>query len=376
MIGYPLDSHVEFDTDGTPKYDRAISSAPLRKLYNQLFSDGVMPNPSTNLQVSAGEGMNVIVQPGFALCNGCLKLEEMQRTLAVQASDALYDRIDTVVLRLNDNDDARICDLYIVKGVPTTSPVRPTLQRTESIFELGLADLFIAKNSTAVSNQRITDTRYETERCGIISSISQFDTTTLYQQIQADLAGFKENEQAQFIEWFTHIKTELDGDVAGNLQNQIDELKVGDTQNNTVSFECLDALDSEDAPLEWTDVDLLESGQGHKTIFGKISAMFKNVRYLKKRTDEIKSNLTDLKPSQGTGYVYIADTISTMMPYPNCESKTITLTKVKRGSDGEEIGVARFNVGRRATGFFIYCNDETAINACNNKMIYIEFTAL
>lgn len=224
MIGYPFDSHVTFENDGTPVYDRAITSAPLRKLYKKLFSDGVMPNPSSNMQVSAGDGMNVIVSPGFAMCNGCLKLEEAQRTLAVQASSATYDRIDTVVLRLNDNDSDRICDFYILEGTPATSPVRPTLTRTESIWELGLADLFIAKNSTVISNQRITDTRYETERCGVVSSVSEFDTTTLYQQVQADLAGFKAEEQADFIAWFEEIKGQLSEDAAGNLQNQIGTL--------------------------------------------------------------------------------------------------------------------------------------------------------
>ena len=168
MIGFPIDSHVTFDADGTPEYDRAVTSAPLRKLIKSLCSDGVLPNPSTNLQVSSGTGMTVVVNRGFANCNGCLKLEETKRTLAVQASNATYDRIDTVVVRLNDNDSERICDLYIKEGVPATSPVRPSLTRSASIWELGLADLFVAKNSTAISNQRITDTRYESARCGVI----------------------------------------------------------------------------------------------------------------------------------------------------------------------------------------------------------------
>ena len=215
---------MTYEADGTPVWDRAITSAPLRKLYNSLFSDGVLPNPSTNLQVSAGNGMNVLVQPGFAICNGCLKLEESQRTLAVQAADTTYDRIDTVVLRLNDNDSERICDLYIVQGVPATSPIRPTLTRDESVWELGLADLYIVKKSTETSNQRITDTRYEKERCGIISSISEFDTTTLYQQVQEDLSGFKTKEQAEFLAWFKNIKGQLSEDAAGNLQVQIDEI--------------------------------------------------------------------------------------------------------------------------------------------------------
>lgn len=168
--------------------------------------------------------MNVLVHPGFAICNGCLKLEESQRTLAVQAADATYDRIDTVVLRLNDNDSERICDLYIVQGVPATSPIRPTLTRDESVWELGLADLYIVKNSTETSNQRITDTRYESERCGIISSVSKFDTTTLYQQIQDDLKNFQGEEQAKFLAWFENIKGRLSEDAAGNLQLQIDAI--------------------------------------------------------------------------------------------------------------------------------------------------------
>ena len=136
--------------------DRAIR--PHLRTVKSMFSDGVLPNPSANMKVSAGSGMNVVVSPGFATCGGCMKLEENSRTLAIQASSATYDRIDTVVLRLNDNDSERICDFYIVQGVPATSPVRPTLTRTESVWELGLADLFIASNSTAISNARIKDT--------------------------------------------------------------------------------------------------------------------------------------------------------------------------------------------------------------------------
>ena len=230
MIGFPFDSHVTFESDGTPVYDRAITSAPLRKLIAKLLTDGVLPNPSTNLQVEAGSGMNVIVNPGFAICAGGLKLEENQRTLAIQAADSNYDRIDTVVLRWNDNDSERICDLYIVEGTPAASPVRPALTRTESIWELGLADLFINKNSSAISNQRITDTRYETARCGVISEISEFDTTTLYQQVQADLAGFKASEQADFITWFNDIKGQLSEDAAGNLQKQIGTLEALKTE--------------------------------------------------------------------------------------------------------------------------------------------------
>lgn len=294
MIGFPFDSHVTFESDGTPVYDRAITSAPLRKLIAKLLTDGILPNPSTNLQVEAGSGMNVVVNPGFAICAGGLKLEENQRTLAIQAADSNYDRIDTVVLRWNDNDSERICDLYIVEGIPAASPLRPELTRTESIWELGLADLFVNKNSSAISNQRITDTRYETARCGIISAISEFDTTTLYQQVQADLAGFKASEQADFITWFNDIKGQLSEDAAGNLQKQIGTLESLKTEvkNNLVNALnwVVDKTSGVIAKLGSADISKIGDG----TVTG---AIVNN----KEAIEDVSQSLTNLKnPAKGT----------------------------------------------------------------------------
>lgn len=293
MIGFPFDSHVTFESDGTPVYDRAITSAPLRKLIAKLLTDGVLPNPSTNLQVEAGSGMNVVVNHGFAICAGGLKLEENQRTLAIQAADSNYDRIDTVVLRWNDNDSERICDLYIVEGIPAASPLRPKLTRTESIWELGLADLFVNKNSSAISNQRITDTRYETARCGIISAISEFDTTTLYQQVQADLAGFKASEQADFITWFNDIKGQLSEDAAGNLQKQIGTLEALKTEvkNNLVNALnwVVDKTSGVIAKLGSADISKIGDG----TVTG---AIVNN----KEAIEDVNRSLTNLNDSKKT----------------------------------------------------------------------------
>ena len=74
MIGFPFDSQVTYENDGTPVFDRAITSAPLRQLIKKMLSNGVLPNPSTNLQVQPGTGMNVIVNPGFAVIEGGLNM--------------------------------------------------------------------------------------------------------------------------------------------------------------------------------------------------------------------------------------------------------------------------------------------------------------
>lgn len=221
MIGYPLDSHVEFDENNIPVYDRAVTSAPLRKLIKKLFSDGIMPNVSTNMQVSAGTGLTVVVDRGFAICNGCLKLEEDKTQLKLDAGDTTYDRIDTVVLRLDDNDAARSCEFAIIKGIPSANPFQSPVKRSESVWELGLANIRVPAGARAISNSNITDMRYKKEMCGVISALGELDSDGIYQQVQADLSEFKETEQAEFIRWFAQMKDQLSSDAAGNLQRQI-----------------------------------------------------------------------------------------------------------------------------------------------------------
>lgn len=258
MIGFPFDSYVTYDTHGEPEYDRAISAQPLKNLIHRLFSDGILPDISTNLQVVAGEsGMTVTVKVGFCIIQGGLKLEENERTLSIQAADSNYSRIDTVVMRWNDNVDYRECDLYVIQGTAAANPVRPELTREGGIYELGLADVLIPAQSTTISNERITDTRYEAARCGVISSISEFDTTFIYNQVQSDLATFQSgaesdfttwatnqqsayeewifnaetafgnwenDEKDAFLAWFATLQDILDENVAGHLQNEIDGL--------------------------------------------------------------------------------------------------------------------------------------------------------
>lgn len=207
-----------YDDNGNPLYDRAEDAEFFAKYFSSFIGNGVYPNPSSNFQVEISDGMHIKVNQGLAFVEGYFAWEETERTLAVQAAHASYDRIDRVVLRLNFSN--RNIDLYIVKGTPTSSPVPPTLERPISgegggIYELSLAELFIAKNSTSIPQHRITDTRADTEVCGLVSGVvHQVDTSTLYKQYQDSLNEFLDT-----------VQSALDETTAGNLQNQINKIK-------------------------------------------------------------------------------------------------------------------------------------------------------
>lgn len=260
MIGYPLDSVVNIN-DGVPQYDRAISSAPLRELIKRLFSDGVLPDKSTDLLVQyvgsarvsgtvegATDTYNVVVNPGFGICNGCLKLQENYYGLEMSIASATNPRIDTVVLRLDDNFDVRACTFDIVQGVEASSPVAPTLTRNSTIWEIGLANIYKPAVVSATNPIVVTDTRLDSNRCGIISSISEFDTTTLYNQIQSDLQYFKNVNEADFLNWYEAMKDQLSGDAAGNLQVQIGVLSNLMTANKTNLVDAVNEISNRSIP--------------------------------------------------------------------------------------------------------------------------------
>lgn len=221
MKFFPFDSRIiGHDEDGTPIYDRAVTSEIIRNVFNQYFTTGVFPNPSTGFLVAAGGGMQVEVNPGSCNVLGATAYEDEKRSLLVQAAEK-NDRIDTVVLRLNLNVEGRNIDLYVLKGTAEASPKPPVLQRDSSIYEIGIANLYISKNSSVITQERITDTRLHSSRCGYSLPLQKIDTDALYRQIQADLSNFQTISEADFLKWFEEMKGQLTEDAAGSLLQKI-----------------------------------------------------------------------------------------------------------------------------------------------------------
>lgn len=257
MIGYPLDSHVTFN-DGVPSYDRAITSAPLRKLIKSLFTDGVLLADQTKLRVQyvgdtrvsgTVEGdtdtYNTVISAGFGITDGCLKLLENWYGLTLDIASAVNPRIDTVVLRLDDNDAVRVCDFYIHKGTAASSPVRPELTRSGGIYEIGLADIYVPAVPSSDNPPVVTDTRLDTTRCGVISSISEVDTTAIWEDFNNLYNSVEERSDETYQAWVTEyenyyqtlrstqvaefealadeLREIIDAEAAGHLQLEIDE---------------------------------------------------------------------------------------------------------------------------------------------------------
>lgn len=199
--------------------DRSYTSGWLAKYSAAIISNGTY---NGELAVTAdGSGMAVTLPSGRAWINGYHYRNDSPLTLTIDNADGVLNRIDIIVLRWDIN--ARSITAQVVKGTPASTATVPAITRTVEQYDLLLARVSIPAGTTAITQSLITDTRLDNSVCGIVTGVvKQVDTTTLYNQIAADLAGFKANNEAGFTSWFNGIKDILDSSTAGNLQNEID----------------------------------------------------------------------------------------------------------------------------------------------------------
>ena len=219
-----------YDAENMPIFDRAEEASFFAKYFRQFISNGVFPNPSTNMQVLADTGMQVKVSIGTCFINGYMGWVENAETFTIEESDT-QARIDRLVARLDF--DNREIQCYVKKGTAAGNPVAPVLQRDYDMYEIGLADIRVNANAIEIKQENITDLRLNTDLCGIVAvPLQHVDTTTLFNQYQdwltnateqgeEDLQLTQEQLEAEFNAWFATVQDTLSGDTAGNLLNLI-----------------------------------------------------------------------------------------------------------------------------------------------------------
>lgn len=219
-----------YDAENMPIFDRAEEASFFAKYFSQFISNGVFPNPSTNMQVLADTGMQVKVSIGTCFINGYMGWVENAETFTIEESDT-QARIDRIVARLDF--DNREIQCHVKKGTAAGNPVAPELQRDYDMYEIGLADVRVNANVIEIKQENITDLRLNTDLCGIVVvPLQHVDTTTLFNQYQdwlknateqgeIDLQLTQEQLEGQFNTWFETVQNTLSGDTAGNLLNLI-----------------------------------------------------------------------------------------------------------------------------------------------------------
>ena len=217
--------------------DRKYNAAQMSAIFDGLIIDGVFASIGTAFAVKAAGGLTVNVGIGKAWFDHTWTVNDSILPMTAPEAEVLLDRIDAVVLEVNGMESVRENTIKFVKGNPSSAPSRPTLTNEGNVHQYPLCYIY-RKYGTAVINQADITPMVGTESTPFVTGILQtISLDELLGKWQDELDRFTDarsqevddwiaSEQADFLAWYNQMKDQLSGDVAGNLQLEIDKEEV------------------------------------------------------------------------------------------------------------------------------------------------------
>ena len=187
-------------------WDRSYLAKEFMDYFALFVGNGVFASPTNQLMVTPGIGRTVVVSPGWAFINGGWYHNDTELILELAINDSSYNRIDSVRIRYSDADRG-------THAIVLSNEVGVT--RGDTLWDLELAQVTVTPNFTSISAASISDMRPDSDVCGFVTGLLEVvSTKDLFAQYQAI-----------FEEWFDGVKDVLEGDVAFNLQKQINDIQ-------------------------------------------------------------------------------------------------------------------------------------------------------
>ncbi len=105
--------------------------------------------------------------------------------LAIDAADAVYNRIDRVIVEWNTPNYTDWPVVRVLKGTFATKAVAPALTNDSTTRQISLAKISIKAGATEISAADITDERLDAAVCGLVTDRVNVDTKTINAQVMA-----------------------------------------------------------------------------------------------------------------------------------------------------------------------------------------------
>lgn len=194
--------------------DRKYNAEEFSRLFDGIIVDGVFHSVGDIFKVKPGTGLQVIVGTGRAWFDGTWTYNDADLPISLDSPDVL-GRIDAVVIEVNRDILQRKNEIKIVRGAPSTNPSKPILSHTDTLSQHALAYITVKNGVSSITEADIENVVGRSETPFVTGPLTTVDVEPLFSKWEGE-----------FDTWFEHIQTELSGDVAGNLQVQIDKLEV------------------------------------------------------------------------------------------------------------------------------------------------------
>lgn len=189
-------------------HDRVYNNIQMGEIFDGIINDGVLPNFEDHLVVKSGSGMQVVVGSGRAWFDHTWTYNSTDLPLAIDSASATQDRIDAVVLRVDNSLDVRANSILIKKGTPSGNPQRPTMTKTSDISEYPLAYVKVAHGAMNITSADITNA-IGTSACPLATLVENtFDADTIIRQWQAQFDDTMASNKQEWLELIESVVTD------------------------------------------------------------------------------------------------------------------------------------------------------------------------
>lgn len=240
-------------------HDRKYDATQVGSIFDGIIRDGIYMSIGSCFQVVPGEDMMILVGTGRGWFDHSWILNDSIYPLFLSASAPILDRIDAIVIDINQEKEFRKNDIIVVEGTPATNPVNPTL--IDEVNENGkkhrqypLAYIYVEAGATEIRAANITSmvgssaTPYVTgilDTVNIDALVAKWeDQWNIFLEKSYEMKGNEEqawldwyrsyinenqimiaNFEEEFNAWFSALGDLLDEDTETKIYNEILKIK-------------------------------------------------------------------------------------------------------------------------------------------------------
>ena len=198
-------------------HDRLYNAEQLSSIFDGVITDGIFQSIGDAFFVHSltTSDNTVLVGTGRAWFDHTWTLNDTPYSIVLDPPSTALGRIDAVVIDVDSTESVRKNSIMLIKGTYAETPERPTLIKEPRHNQYPLCYINVPAGSPApISDANIVNV-IGTDACPLITGI--LDTL--------DIDMFVNQMESKFDIWFENLQANLDGNIASNLQNQIDKLK-------------------------------------------------------------------------------------------------------------------------------------------------------
>lgn len=198
--------------------DRVYDADDISNMFKGLITDGIYANVGDGFVVEAGSGLTLNIGTGRAIVQDRWIENDTTATITLNSAHVTLNRYTAIVLRKSTTN--RSVTLEMIDGTNASAPVKPTITRNVTTYDILLAYVYVPAGATAITGSQITDMRADTTVCGFVTGlITQVDTSTLfnqysaaYQENLADMEDWEQEQKDAFDAWYAALTQDLNVD--------------------------------------------------------------------------------------------------------------------------------------------------------------------